>query len=700
MANLKMIFLYYRVSALFLIKLVLWNDAFPHDPSSGRNSNHGMMFATAFLPGSSILNTMIPAASCDSHKKNRPSYSYNQLYCSIQKSSTTALSSTVTAPSILNKPTTNTKPTIEINEGVTKSDTHAQSDVQLLIRNIDWTISTEHVLGYLANVTHGIDVTIHLKPIRSHKQRAKLKPRDVGKHHGGSAKLLFGNRGDATIAMDRFRVSDGSMTSIGTICAQWAIVPQQQQERDISPTSSSPAISSERIVHRQKRAEKYARTRRTIGEKTDTAIQSLNDILRSDPRNNHWMLPSVTLDVVPLDWSDSSIPATIDPCRGGGLKAGTERGERKRAQVEAFLHVLREGLLCDADADPKSPRVVADLGCGAGNLSLPLAWFLNADPKYRVLAVDINRRALERLRSRAKDVSIAIETMEEDLLHLGLAGGDEGSETFANRKHLDSCAAVVSLHACGAASDLAMEAAVSRSIPFAISPCCIGKVKAVRSTAMISPPSTVVNDTQALPSMLSVLGSKQRSAAPERITYPRSNALFNIIHDTDDYALLLSAADYSAAAVNSRGAIDRSEQEIRQERRGKAAKNIVEMDRLQWAAEQGYDVRMVEIPRLGTFYPKRHLLLGAKSGSLSAFKLSQLSTTAAATTSTTRLFSRNTDEENEGVQTDNDSDDVTTATEDRMDLGGFAGYLAPYVLAFVLSIAATAAFFKFVLLDY
>jgi len=700
MANLKMIFLYYRVLALFLIKLVLWNDAFPYDPSSGRNSNHGMMFATAFLPGSSILNTMIPAASCDSHKKNRPSYSYNQLYCSIQKSSTTALSSTVTAPSILNKPTTNTKPTIEINEGVTKSDTHAQSDVQLLIRNIDWTISTEHVLGYLANVTHGIDVTIHLKPIRSHKQRAKLKPRDVGKHHGGSAKLLFGNRGDATIAMDRFRASDGSMTSIGTICAQWAIVPQQQQERDISPTSSSPAISSERIVHRQKRAEKYARTRRTIGEKTDTAIQSLNDILRSDPRNNHWMLPSVTLDVVPLDWSDSSIPATIDPCRGGGLKAGTERGERKRAQVEAFLHVLREGLLCDVDADPKSPRVVADLGCGAGNLSLPLAWFLNADPKYRVLAVDINRRALERLRSRANDVSIAIETMEEDLLHLGLAGGDEGSETFANRKHLDSCAAVVSLHACGAASDLAMEAAVSRSIPFAISPCCIGKVKAVRSAVQISHPSAVVNDTQALPSMLSVLGSKQRSAAPERITYPRSNALFNIIHDTDDYALLLSAADYSAAAVNSRGAIDRSEQEIRQERRGKAAKNIVEMDRLQWAAEQGYDVRMVEIPRLGTFYPKRHLLLGAKSGSLSAFKLSQLSTTAAATTSTTRLFSRNTDEENEGVQTDNDSDDVTTATEDRMDLGGFAGYLAPYVLAFVLSIAATAAFFKFVLLDY
>lgn len=31
---------------------------------------------------------------------------------------------------------------------------------------------------------------------------------------------------------------------------------------------------------------------------------------------------------------------------------------------------------------------------------------------------------------------------------------------------------------------------------------------------------------------------------------------------------------------------------------------------------------------------------------------------------------------------------------------GFAGYLAPYALALVASVAITAAFFKFVLLDY
>lgn len=39
-------------------------------------------------------------------------------------------------------------------------------------------------------------------------------------------------------------------------------------------------------------------------------------------------------------------------------------------------------------------------------------------------------------------------------------------------------------------------------------------------------------------------------------------------------------------------------------------------------------------------------------------------------------------------------------TEERMDLKGFAGYLGPYFVAFVVSIGVTAAFLKYVLLDY
>lgn len=38
--------------------------------------------------------------------------------------------------------------------------------------------------------------------------------------------------------------------------------------------------------------------------------------------------------------------------------------------------------------------------------------------------------------------------------------------------------------------------------------------------------------------------------------------------------------------------------------------------------------------------------------------------------------------------------------EEGFDAAGFAGYLAPYVLTLLLSIAVTGAFFKFVMMDY
>ena len=47
-----------------------------------------------------------------------------------------------------------------------------------------------------------------------------------------------------------------------------------------------------------------------------------------------------------------------------------------------------------------------------------------------------------------------------------------------------------------------------------------------------------------------------------------------------------------------------------------------------------------------------------------------------------------------------DTDDDNEDKLDNFDAGGFAGYLAPYALALVGSILATAAVFKFVLLDY
>mmetsp|Transcript_23130 Transcript_23130/g.37520 ORF Transcript_23130/g.37520 Transcript_23130/m.37520 type:complete len:117 (-) Transcript_23130:86-436(-) len=56
---------------------------------------------------------------------------------------------------------------------------------------------------------------------------------------------------------------------------------------------------------------------------------------------------------------------------------------------------------------------------------------------------------------------------------------------------------------------------------------------------------------------------------------------------------------------------------------------------------------------------------------------------------------------NSGLNEDNNNQLVeNNNSEDNFDGKGFAGYLAPYAVALLGSIAVTAAFVKFVLMDY
>mmetsp|Transcript_27266 Transcript_27266/g.41027 ORF Transcript_27266/g.41027 Transcript_27266/m.41027 type:complete len:430 (-) Transcript_27266:124-1413(-) len=415
-----------------------------------------------------------------------------------------------------------------------------------------------------------------------------------------------------------------------------------------------------------------------------------------------------------IDWS--AVPEEIDPMRGGKLKVNSNRGFRKQAQVEAFLHVLQNALLdCRDEVNRASGSScckelkVADLGCGGGNLSLPLAWFfkqenneiaapsspVGSNISAQVIAVDINKHALQQLSRRAKDIGLSIETVEEDLLNL-ISTSESQIKPNTNSSPLKSCSAIVSLHACGAASDLAIEVAVSNELPFAISPCCIGKTKSVRSL-------------DRLPSL-----STERGGAPDGIiSYPRSKALSSMLRrgkddEIDDYSLILSAADYSMRgskheqlSPNLKSAnktLALTEQEKAFYRRGRMAKLIVETDRLTFAEEQGYSVRMMELPGLGAHYPKRELLLGAKRGTLQAHRISSLSSQFS-----TQLRAKHSDDDEYSSTTIDDYDtesDDTSKISDQMDLGGFSKYLLPYALAFFGSLAVTAAFFKFVLMDY
>ena len=565
----------------------------------------------------------------------------------------------------------------------------------LHVGNINWNVSCENVQNHLTKVMEGLDVQqIDIKPITK-------KPRDIGKQHGGSASIIFSSMANAKIAMERFQEevaipgdSEHQHSKIGKIKVRWAFLSPKTEEMNhtINNTSESAELSEERILHRQRRAEKYARRRRAIAQNTHEAIESVRTC-------NFLPKEVTTLDAPTLDWSNDRIPSQIDPMRGGGIRNGTERGRRKQAQVEAFLYVLKESLLhvhthYDSDSSTdnisnepsRKTQIVADLGSGAGNLSLPLAWFLKQEynDKARIVAVDINDRALNRLNERANDINVDIETITEDLLNLSQPNPD--AIGIRHDDPLESCCAILSLHACGAASDLAIQSAVSRSIPFAVSPCCIGKVKTIRKPDQ-------------MPSMIS---SSQRSGAPDNITYPRSAALRNILKEEVDYNLILTAADYSSSASVGGEPDDLGNGSSHSER-GRMAKRIVETDRLKWAEERGYDVKMMEIPRLGRSYPKRELLVGAKRGTLAASRISQL----ASSTQLCAKLSNDDDDDGTIANTTDDGNDGLEMTDandeseaDRMDLAGFAGYLAPYALALAASIGVTAAFFKFVLLDY
>jgi SAM-dependent methyltransferase len=275
--------------------------------------------------------------------------------------------------------------------------------------------------------------------------------------------------------------------------------------------------------------------------------------------------------------------------------------------------------------DVSRVETVADLGCGAGNLALPLAWWLNcpsqrkSNVSYRVLGIDLNNFSLQRLRDRARLLTpntshMLVETLEMDLLCL-VTGEYTDAITQENIQFSD-CSAVVSLHACGAASDLAIEAAVRHNLPFAISPCCIGKGLNVRS-GIVERNSVDKSITTKLPLALPT----QRGSAPNgTISYPRSQWLHDKV-TPENYRLLASAADYGVGLTTT-AAYDI--EEVTRWQRSRRAKQIVEIDRLQWAYERGYYVRILELPRIGPLYSKRELLLGALRDSPAALRIAEL----------------------------------------------------------------------------
>ena len=158
-----------------------------------------------------------------------------------------------------------------------------------------------------------------------------------------------------------------------------------------------------------------------------------------------------------VDWE--AVPAAAHPRRaattgegltGAGAGKVTKRGLYKRLQVQSFAAALRALRL------PQGATVL-DCGSGQGNLALPLA---AAAPELQFVGVEVESELVALLEERAAAAGLS------NVRGVAARIEEGGVE----------CDAVVALHACGAASDLAIAQAVTRRAPFIVCPCCVGKL--------------------------------------------------------------------------------------------------------------------------------------------------------------------------------------------------------------------------------
>lgn len=234
-------------------------------------------------------------------------------------------------------------------------------------------------------------------------------------------------------------------------------------------------ISAKPLQRRVRQAS--AAQRRERGQLVDATILSLAppaELVLTQPSTCkgdwldgcHWQLPAEARASMSAKMAWASMPAQCDPQNSAKKMAdGSFRGARKREQVTEFACIL-ELLLCDAT---RGGSTVVDAGCGSGNLLLPLAFLF---PGLHFLGIDIKPAAVALLRERAATAgltNVSALAVEIDAYEPSIGGGGEGGAC-------NGVIAVLALHACGGASDAAIRLAMRARAPFAISPCCIGKV--------------------------------------------------------------------------------------------------------------------------------------------------------------------------------------------------------------------------------
>jgi SAM-dependent methyltransferase len=326
------------------------------------------------------------------------------------------------------------------------------------------------------------------------------------------------------------------------------------------------------LVQRHARSEKRRAKRANKLRRLDCLLDS---ILLSPPSDDfavampseaalldigHPLPPTGTPSRGRVDWS--SMGDACDPFRVAPRMANTVCGQRKRETVEAFAWLIESMILPQVAAyrSDATPTIV-DAGCSTGSLLLPLACSF---PHIRFVGIDLKAKSLALLRKRASSSGLS---------ELQVSTWEGSIEDYAG-----PCDALISLHACGGASDAALQLAVQRApagiraVPFAVSPCCVG--------AVAMGPHHLGDGKQ---------GTSARGAASEWLCrhLARASEASESASDrgADMFTQITAAADASAANGLE------GEAATRQRR----AKRVVEIDRLAAMPGEGLGGRMLRI---------------------------------------------------------------------------------------------------------
>jgi len=349
-------------------------------------------------------------------------------------------------------------------------------------------------------------------------------------------------------------------------------------------------------------------------------------------------LPSLTRCGISDALSNTRWPFNVLP-PAACILGKSKRVWKKEAQIRSMLHCIFSMLpLCDGTKRKKNFKIV-DFGGGSGNLGIPLAILLS---KYRgnwnvetfeVVVVDLKRASLELARRRAymaftemnkglfwkgEDIDndakkvLYYETMIQDLYvdDTDANGGmPECSEwecqglsnlkTYLGdiRSYNEQFDLGLALHACGEATDLAMNQCLKNNeAGFVVAPCCVGKLNGNIHNPYVSHSKRKQN-----------IGQTRENIIAPTISYPRSCYFQKTLSiSSNEFNQIASAGDYGEVLNmrHSRGACRR------------AAKTLLEYDRAKWAEESGYSTILTKMTPLDAT-PKNDILLGWKSTNIS-----------------------------------------------------------------------------------